>query len=136
VSCTSERDFYYSLLLATTTIANPSLSAVSVSRSTDGSTAFGPTAIAPAKDASTHQLDKDWSAVNPAEPKQIAVTYTDFDISGTVCGTGIQRIGIELGWSNDGGNTWSSPTVIVSKGWLWTALGRPRRATFTSSGTN
>jgi len=68
--------------------------------------------IAAAKDAGTHLLDKDWSAVNPAKPNQIAVTYTDFDISGTVCGVGIERVAIELVGSSDGGNTWSAPTVI------------------------
>ncbi len=113
VSCTSQRDFYYSSLLATTAITGASLSAISVSQSTDGGTAFGPPLMAAAKDASTHMLDKDWSAVNPAKPNQIAVTYTDFDISGALCGAGIQRVGIELVWSNDGGSTWSSPTVIA-----------------------
>lgn len=113
VSCTSQRNFYYSSLFFTVTSTNAPLSAVSVSLSTDGGASFAGPVIAVAKDANTHTLDKDWNAVNPAKPNQIAVTYTDVDISGTVCGAGILRYGIELVWSNDGGNTWSSPTVIA-----------------------
>jgi hypothetical protein len=113
VGCTSARNFYYSSLFATTTSANAPLSAVSVSFSTDGGAAFGSPVIAVAKDANTHGLDKEWMAVNSANPNQIAVSYTDFDISGTVCGANIERIAIELVWSNDGGNTWSAPTVIA-----------------------
>jgi hypothetical protein len=113
VVCTSPRNFYYSSLLATTTSANAPLSAISLSLSTDGGASFGSPVIAAAKDANTHSLDKDWMAVNPSKPNQIAVTYTDFDVSGTVCGTGIQRIAIELVGSKDGGNSWSPPTVIA-----------------------
>lgn len=113
VACTSERDFYYSSLFATTTSANEPLSAISVSFSTNGGTAFGSPVIAVAKDANTHGLDKDWMAVNPTNSNQIAVTYTDFDLSGTVCGAGIERVGIEIVWSNDGGNTWSAPKVVT-----------------------
>jgi hypothetical protein len=58
-------------------------------------------------------LDKDWMAVNPANPKQIAVTYTDFDVSETICPSSL-RTGIELVASFDGGTTWSSPQVVYT----------------------
>ena len=111
--------FYYSSLLSTvSTVAGP-LSAVSVSKSNDeeeveeGEPFFGSPLIAVAKDALTHALDKDWMAVNPRNHKQLAVTYTDFDLSPANGCSGSQRIAIEIVESSDGGNTWSAPTVIA-----------------------
>src|SRR5437899_1561099 len=49
-------------------------------------------------------------------PNRLFVTYTDFDSSGTVCGffggRPIDRTGIELVRSINGGATWSAPLVI------------------------
>jgi len=107
--------FYSSILITVSTAAGP-LSAVSVSKSTDGEdeqVRFGSPLIAVAKDANTHFLDKDWMAVNPMNPKQIAVTYTDFDISATNGCMGLERIAIETVASNDAGASWSPPTVIA-----------------------
>jgi hypothetical protein len=112
VACTSASTFYYSSLFFTASF-NPytPLAAISVSKSTNGGTSFGAPVSAAAKDANTHFLDKDWMAVNPGSPNQIAVTYTDFDLSFTVCPTS-ERTAIELAASFDGGNTWSAPQVI------------------------
>lgn len=107
--------FYSSILFTVSQTAGP-LSAISVSKSTDeeeGGVTFGSPLVAVAKDANTHSLDKDWMAVNPLNPKQIAVTYTDFDVSATNGCMGLERIAIETVGSNDGGTTWSPPTVIA-----------------------
>lgn len=107
--------FYSSLLFTVSKTAGP-LSAISVSKSTveeEGGITFGSPLVAVAKDASTHGLDKDWMAVNPVNPRQIAVTYTDFDVSATNGCMGLERIAIETVGSNDGGTTWSPPTVIA-----------------------
>jgi hypothetical protein len=137
LACSSQRNFYYASIFATTTSKNVSLAAVSLSRSDDGGAAFGGPVIAAAKDATTHFLDKLWMAVSPAKPNQIAITYTDFDTSGAVCGTGIQRVAIEMVASRDGGNTWSSPTVIAElceTGSLSSAFVQGSQVAFSASG--
>lgn len=111
VACTSASTFYYSSLFFTVTSLGAQLTAISVSKSTNAGESFGAPVTAAAKDAFTHALDKEGMAVNPANPNQIAVTYTDFDISLTVCPTS-ERLAIELVGSSDGGNTWSAPQVV------------------------
>ena len=113
VACTSASTFYYSSLFFTVASFSPytPLTAISVSKSTNGGASFGAPVSAATKDAFTHFLDKDWMAVNPSNPNQIAVTYTDFDFSFTVCPTS-PRTAIELVGSSDGGNTWGAPQVI------------------------
>lgn len=116
LGCPDASTFYYSSIFFTssrTTFTN----AVSVSKSTDGGFTFAPPVIAAGKDAVTHFLDKDFMAVNPLTGNEVAVTYTDFDFSGQVCGfaaPGIpnERVGIELVFSKDGGSTWSAPAVV------------------------
>ena len=114
MACGSASTFYYSSLLFTVSSFSPytPLTAISVSPSATGGASFGAPVIAVSKSAFTHFLDKDWMAVDPARPSHIAVTYTDFDISGTVCGSGIERTAIELVYSTNGGVTWSSPLVV------------------------
>jgi len=107
LGCGNSSTFYYSSLLVTSTA-----SAVSVSKSTNGGATFGPPVVAVGKNPFTHFLDKDFMAVNPSNPSQIAVTYTDFDFSGALCGSGNLRTGIEKVFSADGGATWSPPAVI------------------------
>jgi hypothetical protein len=75
--------------------------------------------IAIAKSSSTHTIDKDWMAVDPSSGT-IYVAYTDFDSSGTVCGstghkhntTVIARTAIELVSLASGATSWTSPTVV------------------------
>jgi hypothetical protein len=113
VACTSASTFYYSSLFFTVASFSPytPLTAISVSKSTNAGASFGAPVSAASKDAFTHFLDKDWMAVNPGNANQIAVTYTDFDVSFTVCPTS-ERTAIELAGSTDGGNTWSAPQVV------------------------
>ncbi len=116
IACTGENTFYYASLFQTGTPA-ASLSAISVSKSTDGGLTFGNPAAAVSKPANTHFLDKDWMTVDPTDSNRLFVTYTDFDSSLNFCGRRpsgaiIQRVAIELVRSIDGGMTWSAPVVI------------------------
>jgi hypothetical protein len=116
--------FFISQILGTTTFSTPGhpapprLTAVGLSRSTDGGATWADPILVAPKSASTHSLDKPWSAIDPTNRNNMFITYTDFDGSGVVCGhssTGavIQRTAIELARSIDGGATWSAPLVIV-----------------------
>jgi hypothetical protein len=116
VACTNEDTFYYSSLFETGTFAGP-LSAVSVSKSTDGGLTFDNPVVAVSKDGFTHILDKPWMAVDPTDANRIFVTYTDFDTSGTICGFSggvpIPHAAVELVRSTDDGSTWSAPLVLA-----------------------
>lgn len=111
VGCGNSSTFYYSSLITTFTSISAT-SGVSVSKSTNGGVTFASPVLAVGKNLSTHLLDKDYMAVNPLNPSQIAVTYTDFDFSGALCGSGNLRTAIEKVFSADGGATWSAPVVI------------------------
>ena len=97
------------------------VTAIAWSKSIDGGGSWAPPIAAVQKDARTHFLDKDWSAVDPTNPNRILITYTDFDQSGTsgepacgiVSGVPVLRTAIELVQSSDGGTTWSVPLVIA-----------------------
>jgi hypothetical protein len=108
MTCTSAKNFYFSSLANSST-----LTAVSVSASSDGGQTFSAPVIAASASNSKDFFDADWMAVNPTNPRQLFVTYTDEDFSGTVCsaelGTSIKMVS-----SSDGGNTWSSPPVTVA----------------------
>src|SRR5205807_327454 len=112
LGCVDANNFYYSSLFETGPPSAP-VTAISVSKSTDGGLTFADPVPAVAKDGLTHFLDKDWMAIDPTNPRKVYVTYTDFDNSG-VCGPPSQaaRIAIELVRSVDGGETWSTPFVI------------------------
>ena len=104
--------FYYTQIFAQGP-ANAPIAAIAISRSTTGGASWeNPIAVA-RKNASTHFLDKDWSAIDPANPNRIFVTYTDFDISFTRCPSRVERTAIELVESTDGGNTWSAPLIVT-----------------------
>jgi|SRR6267378_3972860 len=112
LGCADANTFYYASIFETGPPSAP-ITAVSVSKSTDGGLTFADPVAAVAKDGFTHFLDKDWMAIDPTNPLKIYVTYTDFDFSG-VCGppSQIARVAIELVRSTDGGATWSTPFVI------------------------
>lgn len=116
IGCGNASTFYYSSLYQAGFFPT-FVSAISVSKSTDGGATWGNPVVASGKDALTHVLDKDWMAVDPTNPNQLFVTYTDFDDSGAICGTDffgfpIFRQAIELVASADGGSTWAAPVVL------------------------
>jgi hypothetical protein len=103
--CTDEHTFYQSSIFGTAGTTD-----VSVSKSTDGGRTFADPVSAVSKDAFFHFLDKPWMAADPSNPKKLYVTYTDFDLSATLCPG--SRLAIELVRSTDGGATWSAPTIV------------------------
>jgi len=116
VRCTNENTFQYASLLLD---YGPYESAISLSTSTDGGTTFANPVKAASKSLANHFLDKEWMTVDPANPSNIYTTYTDFDSSGTICGTTtggspIFRVAIEYVRSTDGGGTWSSPVELTT----------------------
>jgi hypothetical protein len=112
--------FYYTQLFEYGPASAP-VTAIALSKSIDGGASWVSPVAAVGKDARTHFLDKDWSAVDPTNPNRLFVTYTDFDFSGTsgspACGIAgvspVLRTAIELVQSSDGGATWSLPVVIA-----------------------
>ncbi len=115
LGCADANTFYYAALSIDFSVP---VSAVSVSKSTDGGLTYGDPVEAVSKDFFTHLLDKDWMTVDPTNPSRLFVTYTDFDSSGlSVCGfiaPGVPnpRAAIELVRSTDGGSTWTPPVVL------------------------
>jgi hypothetical protein len=111
VNCADANTFYYSQIAFSGTLDAPT-SAVVLSKSTDGGFTWGEPVTAVSKDAVTHFLDKDWSAVDPKNPQNIYVSYTDFDLSFPATCPNEARIAIEIVHSTDGGASWSTPTVL------------------------
>jgi hypothetical protein len=116
-TCTNSSNFYFSSLFNDATHT-----AVSVSTSTDGGQTFGaPVAAVSASNGGMlgggagHFFDGDWMTVNPANPLQLFITYTDDDFTGTVCGAGFLGTSIELVSSNDGGLSWSAPITVAGE---------------------
>lgn len=124
IGCTGPHTFYYaSLAMDTGRLGAFANSDITVSRSVDGGTTFGPAVAAVAKDAFLHFLDKPWMSVEPGPTSAtsddvVHVTYTDFDFSGFE-GSGPcpfqTRSAIEYVRSIDGGQTWSAPLVIEER---------------------
>jgi len=112
LSCSNPSTFYYSQLFLFSDAAGNPVTAVAVNKSTDGGHSFGEPVVVIGKDGLSHFLDKPWSAVDPSNPKNIYVSYTDFDGSGTskACGK-LMRTAIEFVVSHDAGATWSAPKV-------------------------
>lgn len=90
---------------------------MAVNGSSDGGVTWDDPVTVVQKDLNFHFLDKEWLAVDPSNPKNLYVTYTDFQTHGTepdcVGGTiGIVAgpdVALELVASKDGGLTWSEP---------------------------
>jgi hypothetical protein len=120
VNCTNASTFYYSqLAMSFDPTTFTSISGVTVSQSTDGGFTWADPVFAVAKDGFVHFIDKPWSAIDPKNPNNIYVSYTDFDFSGFsfppppgAC-PNTERIAIEIVHSTDGGATWSAPTVVA-----------------------
>jgi hypothetical protein len=104
--------FYYTQIFSTGPASAP-ITAIAISKSTDGGATWQNPITAASKTAISHFLDKDWSAIDPTNPDRIFVTYTDFDISSTRCPAGVERTAIELVESVDAGITWAPPFVVT-----------------------
>jgi hypothetical protein len=116
LGCASADTFHYASLFLTGDALNP-ISAISVSTSRDGGATFEDPVIAAGKDGFSHFLDKPWLAVDPSSGNKLYVTYTDFDVSGIICGVDpvfgpIPRVAIEFVRSTNGGADWSAPIVL------------------------
>jgi hypothetical protein len=111
VNCTNASTFYLSQIASSSDSSGAFTSNVMISKSTDGGFTWGDPISAVSKDAFFYFLDKDWSAIDPNNPNNIYITYTDFDFSQTVCST--VDVAIEIVHSTDGGATWSAPIVVT-----------------------
>lgn len=121
--CTSRHNFFISSLFETCTsvdsftgLCTAGTNGVTVSPSTDGGKTFGQPVVAVSEDITQHIIDKDWMTVDPANPNDIYVTYTDFDYSGTHAGcTSLLDVfvSIDMVESTDGGSTWSPAPIPV-----------------------
>jgi hypothetical protein len=114
LACSSPSRFQYSSIFLVFTFPNP-ISGISVSASTDGGLTWGDPVVAVGKDLFEHFLDKEWMAVDPSNPNNVYVTYTDFGSfdSDPSCVNDFPA-SIELVRSTDGGVTWSAPVVLDS----------------------
>ena len=114
LSCSDANTFHYTqIFLFSDSNGNP-LSGVSINTSTDGGKTFGPPTAAVSLDGFSHSVDKPWSTQDPSNPKNIYVSFTDFDFSGTSVACGFNsRTAIDFVVSNDGGATWSAPIVAI-----------------------
>lgn len=121
VACADPNHFYYaSIWYHYSSFGSLNQTGVSVAESSDGGANFGTPVVAVALPYAAHLVDKPWMTIDPTNPSNLYVTYTDFDGSGSFCPTtGKGRFktsqpgtAIELVSSSDGGLTWSSPTLI------------------------
>ena len=114
LNCSDANTFYYTQIFDYSDANFNPFAGVAINTSTDGGKTFGPPTAAVSKDGFAHSIDKPWSTVDPHNPKNIYVSYTDFDFSGTSVTCGFNsRTAIEFVYSNDGGATWSAPVVAI-----------------------
>jgi hypothetical protein len=115
VNCSDANTFYFSQIFDFVDSSGNPWSAVSVNKSTNAGKAWGDPVPAVQKSAFTHILDKPWSTIDPSNPSNIFVSYTDFDFSFNSAGCGANvRTAIEFVESTDGGNTWSAtPNIAI-----------------------
>jgi hypothetical protein len=124
VACSSPNKFYYLDSPFTTGISNLQtfvgqvFIGVGLNVSTDGGRHFADPAAIINKDAN-NLLDRAWLAIDPHNPDRLYVSYTDLDLDGIFADTAPSarcpnqiRQAIELITSADGGQTWSSPSVV------------------------
>jgi hypothetical protein len=127
VVCSDARHFAYASLLSQVNFDAQgnliqALSGITVSRSSNSGLAWSNPAPAVTKDANFHFLDKEWMAIDPRNPQNLYITYTDFGAFGSDpnchdhiipgSGAGGPDVRIEMVASKDGGGTWSEPILI------------------------
>jgi hypothetical protein len=124
VVCGNPSDFWLANLYVDASQSGPSgcgFSEVTVQTSTDGGSTFGAPSPAVEYDGCYYLLDKDWMAINPSNPSELAVSYTNFN-SGNYgpytndCGApgaDVLEVDQEVVVSTNGGASWSSPTVVT-----------------------
>jgi len=119
VACAGN-DFYYASLFDFTGPIDPTtglpipFTGVGVNRSRNGGDAWSAPVAAVKKNEDEHLVDKEWLTVDPKNPENLYLTYTDFDFSfkkANGCNGGV-RVAIELVTSNNGGVGWSKPVVV------------------------
>jgi hypothetical protein len=128
VVCSDPRHFAYASLLSQAQFDSQgnllqALTGIAISRSSTGGLTWDSPIAAVTKDANANFLDKEWLAIDPGNPNNLYVTYTDFQAHGTElnCPPGIIGVGsgpdvlLEMVASKDGGASWSSPVVIDSQ---------------------
>jgi hypothetical protein len=83
VKCTSRRDFLLSSIFqdCADAFCLTATNGVTVWASSDGGASFGTPVEAVSQDMTQHIVDKDWMTVDPKNPNNIFVTYTDFDVT-------------------------------------------------------
>src|SRR5882724_1068050 len=133
VVCGDSRHFAYASLLSQVSFDSQgnlveALTGISISRSSSGGRVWDNPMPAFTKDLvdslgnPLHFLDKEWMAIDPHNPNNLYITYTDFGGFGSdsTCNdhivpgsaAGGPDVHIELVASKDGGNTWGAPVLI------------------------
>lgn len=115
IGCSDSQTFYYGQLFATADSNGNPLTALAFSTSTDGGDTWSDPVASVTKDGFTHSIDKDWMAVDPSNPKNIYMSYTDFDGSynNPAC-PNLYRTAAEVVISHNGGATWGNPISVDS----------------------
>lgn len=126
VVCGDSRHFTYASLLSQVSFDSQgnvveALSGISVSHSSNGGLVWSDPVPAVTKDANFHFLDKEWMAIDPGNPQNIYVTYTDFGAFGSDLSChdhvtpglrGGPDVRVEIVASKDGGNSWGAPVLL------------------------
>jgi hypothetical protein len=114
IAC-SGNNFYYASLFQFQNSSGHFVSAVGVNRSSNGGDTWSLPVPAVRKNADIHIVDKQWLAVDPNNPTNLYLSFTDFDYSfhkTNGCG-GALRITIELTASTNNGLSWANPTTVA-----------------------
>ena len=119
LGCTGANQFYYlTSPVFVTDNSGTSSAGIGLNISGDGGKQWAdPVSIV--KKSPFHILDRAWLAIDPHQPKRLYVAYFDLDLDGFFADTvasarcpNLQREAIELISSNDGGRTWSTPSIV------------------------